>query len=83
MSKVSNEKERGPIEIPEEYEVLDASALGKRLGLKRETVLSYLARKNYRVIPEPDRRLAMGPLWYEGSVRQWEIEKRRRRGQER
>lgn len=73
-----------PIEIPEEYEILDATALGRRLGLKRQTVLSYLARKNYRVIPKPDRRLAMGPIWYEGSVRQWESSRRRRNsGQER
>jgi hypothetical protein len=72
-------EESGPIEISEEYEVLDASALGKRLGVKRQTVLSYLARKNYRVIPEPDRRLAMGPLWYEGNVRQWESNRRRRK----
>lgn len=83
MSKVSDEEECGPIEIPEKYEVLDASALGKRLGLKRQTVLSYLARKNYRVIPRPDRRLAMGPLWYEGSIRQWEIKKRRKDGKKR
>jgi hypothetical protein len=68
------------IEIPEQYEVLDPTALGKRLGLKRQTVLSYLARRNFRVIPKPDRRLAMGPIWYEGSVRQWESKRRRRKG---
>jgi hypothetical protein len=27
------------IEVPEDYEVLDATALGRRLGFKRDTVL--------------------------------------------
>lgn len=60
------------IEVPEGYEALDATALGERLGIKRETVLAYLSRRNFRVIPRPNRRLAMGPLWYEASVRDWE-----------
>lgn len=67
------------IEVPEGYEVLDATALGKRLGLKRDTVLAYLSRRNFRRIPKPNRRLAMGPVWYEKSIREWE-EKRRRDG---
>jgi hypothetical protein len=33
------------IEVPEDYEVLDATALGQRLGFKRGTVLAYLSRK--------------------------------------
>lgn len=79
----NSEEEGGHhIEIPEKYEVLDAEALAKRLGLKRETVLSYLARRNYRAIPKPDRRLVMGPVWYEGSVRKWESQRRRKGGQE-
>ena len=28
------------IEVPENYEVLDATALGRRLGFKRDTVLA-------------------------------------------
>lgn len=67
------------IRVPDGYEVLDATALGKRLGLKRGTVLAYMSRGNYRRIPKPNRRLAMGPIWYEKSVREWE-EKRRRDG---
>jgi len=63
--------------VPEGYEVLDATALGKRLGLKRGTVLAYLSRGNYRRIPKPNRRLAMGPVWYERSVREWEEQRRR------
>ncbi len=59
-------------EVPEGYEVLDATALGERLGVKRETVLAYLSRRNFRGIPRPNRRLAMGPVWYETSVREWE-----------
>jgi len=65
------------VEVPEGYEVLDATALARRLGIKRETVLVYLSRRNFRNLPRPNRRLAMGPVWYEASVREWE---RRREG---
>ncbi len=65
------------VEVPEGYEVLDATALARRLGIKRETVLVYLSRWNFRNLPRPNRRLAMGPVWYEASVREWE---RRREG---
>jgi predicted DNA-binding transcriptional regulator AlpA len=60
------------IEVPEDYEVLDATALGRRLGFKRDTVLAYLSRRNFRRIPRPNRLLAMGPVWYERSVKEWE-----------
>lgn len=60
------------VEIPEGYEVLDATALARRLGIKRETVLVYLSRRNFKNIPRPNRKLAMGPVWYEASVREWE-----------
>jgi hypothetical protein len=60
------------MEVPEEYEVLDATVLGKRLGFKRETVVAYLSRRNFRRIPRPNHQLAMGPIWYETSVREWE-----------
>jgi hypothetical protein len=59
-------------DVPKEYEVLDATALGRRLGFKRDTVLAYLSRRNFRRIPRPNRQLAMGPIWYEKSVREWE-----------
>jgi len=69
------------IGVPEDYEVLDATALGRRLGLKRDTVLAYLSRRNFRRIPRPNRLLAMGPIWYEKSVREWEAkEEDRTRG---
>src|SRR5215203_1895916 len=69
------------IEVPEDYEVLDATALGKRLGFKRDTVLAYLSRRNFRRIPRPNRQFAMGPIWYEKSVREWEVkEEARARG---
>ena len=32
------------IEVPEDYEVLDATALGRRLGFKRDSVLAYLSQ---------------------------------------
>ncbi len=60
------------IEVPEDYEVLDATALDRRLGFKRDTVLAYLSRKNFRRIPRPNRQLAMGPIWHEKSVKEWE-----------
>jgi hypothetical protein len=57
------------IEVPKDYEVLDATALGRRLGFKRATVLAYLSRRNFGRIPRPNRQLAMGPVWYEKSVK--------------
>ena len=70
------------IEVSEDYEVLDATALDKRLGFKRDTVLAYLSRRNFRRIPRPNRLLAMGPIWYEQSVREWEAkEEGRARGE--
>jgi hypothetical protein len=55
------------IEVPEDYEVLEATHLGRRLGFKCDTVLAYLSRRNFRRIPRPNRQLAMGPMWYEKS----------------
>jgi hypothetical protein len=66
------EAELNRIEVPEDCEVLDATALGRRLGFERDTVLAYLSRRNFRRIPHPNRQLAMGPIWYEKSVREWE-----------
>jgi hypothetical protein len=45
------------------------------LGFKRDTVLAYLSRRNFRRVPRPNRLLAMGPIWYEKSVREWEAKK--------
>jgi hypothetical protein len=81
MPVMIKKTELNRIEIPEDYEVLDATALGKRLGFKRDTVLAYLSRRNFRRIPRPNRQLAMGPVWYEKSVRDWEArEEGRARG---
>ncbi len=66
------------ISVPDGYDVLDATALGERLGLKRDTVLAYLSRGKFGRIPKPNRKLAMGPLWYERTVEEWE--KRRKDG---
>jgi predicted DNA-binding transcriptional regulator AlpA len=69
------------IVVPEDYEVLDATALGRLLGFKRDTVLAYLSRRNFRCIPRPNRQLAMGSIWYEKSVKEWEAkEEGRARG---
>jgi len=60
------------IAVPNGYDVLDATALGERLGLKRDTVLAYLSRRNFGRIPKPNRKLAMGPVWFERTVEEWE-----------
>ena len=81
MLVMVKEADLNRIEVLEDYEVLDATALGKRLGFKRDTVLAYLSRRNFRRIPRPNRLLATGPVWYEKSVREWETkEEDRRRG---
>jgi hypothetical protein len=80
MSSMVKEADIDGIEVPEGYEVLDATALGRRLGLKRDTVLAYLSRRNFRRIPKPNRKLAMGPVWYERSVEKWERERGKKNG---
>ncbi len=72
MQLMVKEADLDRIGAPEDYEVLDATALGRRLGSKRDTVLAYLSRRNFGRIPRPNRQLAMGPIWYEKSVREWE-----------
>lgn len=79
LTAMVKEEDINKIAVPQDFEVLDATALGERLGLKRYTVLAYLARRNYRRIPRPNRKLAMGPLWYERTVREWE-ERQRKEG---
>ncbi len=68
------------IEVPEDYEVIDSTALGKRLGFKRDTVLAYLSRRNFGRIPRPNRQLAMDPICYEKSVKEWEAKEDQARG---
>jgi hypothetical protein len=72
MQVMVKEADLNWIDVPEDYEVLDATALGRRLGFKRDTVLAYLSRRNFGRIPRPNRQLSMGPIWYEKSVREWE-----------
>ena len=75
LSDVVKERDIDLVEIPKSYEVLDATALGERLGLKRDTVLTYLSRRNFERIPRPNRKLAMGPVWFEGNVNEWEAKR--------
>jgi hypothetical protein len=82
MAVMVKEADLDQIEVPEDYEILDATALGRRLGFKRNTVLAYLSRRNFHRIPRPNRQLAMGPIWYEKSVKEWEAkEEDRTRGE--
>jgi len=62
------------IEMPEDYEVFDATALGRRLGYKWDTVLAYLSRRNFRRIPRPNRL-----LWNLSGTRRASESGRRRR----
>jgi hypothetical protein len=81
MLAMVKEADLDQIDVPEDYEVLVATALGKRLGFKRDTVLAYLSRRNFRRVPRPNRQLAMGPVCYEKTIREWEAkEEGRARG---
>jgi hypothetical protein len=71
MLVMVREADLNRISVPEDYEVLDATALGRRLGYKRDTVLAYLSRRNFRRIPRPNLLLTLGPIWYEKSVKEW------------
>src|SRR5215210_4990092 len=73
MPVMVKEADLNRVDVPEDYEVLDATALGRRLGFKRDTMLAYLSRRNFRRIPRPNRQLAMGPIWYEKRVKAWEV----------
>ena len=72
LTFVVKEADIDRIAVPDGYDVLDTTALGERLGLKRDTVLAYLSRRNFGRIPRPNRKLAMGPVWYETAVKEWE-----------
>ncbi len=72
LTFVVKEADIDRIAVPDGYDVLDATALGERLGLKRDTVLAYLSRRNFGRIPKPNRKLAMGPVRFERTVEEWE-----------
>jgi hypothetical protein len=78
MLVMVKEADLNRIDVPKDYEVLDATALGRRLGFKRDTVLAYFSRRKFERIPRPNRQLAMGPIWYEKSVREWEANEKDR-----
>jgi hypothetical protein len=81
ISVMVKEADLDRLDVAEDYEILDATALSWRLGFKRDTVLAYLSRRNFGRIPRPNRQLAMGPIWYEKSVKVWEAkEEGRARG---
>ncbi len=71
-----NEDRLHRIEVPEEYEVMDAESLARFLGYKKQTVQAYIARGNWRKIPKPNRQLGFGPVWYLGAVMEWQKEGR-------
>lgn len=59
----------------EKYDVLDSAALATYLGYTKSTVLTHVTRKRWDKVPEPSKRLAMGPVWYLGDVQQWQRKK--------
>ena len=44
MTVMMKEADLNRIDVPEDYEILDATALGRRLGFKRDAVLAYLSQ---------------------------------------
>jgi hypothetical protein len=63
------------IEVPEDREVLDTTALSRRLGFRHDTVLTYpSSERTICLVPRPHRQLAMRPIWYEKSVKEWQAE---------
>ena len=82
MPLMVKEADLNRIDVPEDYEILDATALGQRLGFNRDTVLTYLSRRNFGRIPRPNRQLAMGPIWYEKSLKEWEAKEKQVRGKQ-
>jgi hypothetical protein len=76
MPVMVKEADLNRIDVPEDYEVLDATALGRRLGFKRDTVLAYLSRRNFCRIPAPTASL---PWDLSGTSRASGSGKRRKR----
>jgi hypothetical protein len=81
MLVMVKEADLNRIEVPDDYEVLDATALGRRLGFKWDTVLAYLSKRYLGRIPRPNHQLAIGPIWYEKNVREWEAKEGRARSE--
>jgi len=61
------------LDVPEDYDVLDAIASGGRLRFKRDTVLAYQSRRNVGGIPRTNRRLIMGLIWYKRCIKEREV----------
>jgi hypothetical protein len=62
MVVMVKEADLNQIEVPADYEILDATVLGGRLGFKRGTVLTYLSRRDFgRIYPAPAACLLWGP----------------------
>jgi predicted DNA-binding transcriptional regulator AlpA len=51
-----------------EDELWDVAAVAAYLGVKRNTVTSYLAR---RQMPEPDFRFGQSPVWRADKIKTW------------
>ena len=64
------------MEIPERFQVFGPDELARHLGYTRSTVYTHLSRERWDKVPPPSRRLAMGPIWYQGDVENWREERR-------
>jgi len=50
--------------------IYGVAELAAACGVEPKRVATWLARGNY-AIPEPDVRLACGPIWYASSIEAW------------
>ena len=57
--------------MPEKYRIVSKREVAKRLGVEPDTLGTYLYRKSWHLVPEPDGRLERSPYWYEGTVQEW------------
>jgi hypothetical protein len=53
-----------------ELEVVDMAAIADELGRKHQTVRAWRSTR-WRGFPAPDFDLAIGPVWFWGTINEW------------
>lgn len=49
-------------------DLMDTNAVAALLGVTRSTISTYLARGR---MPQPDLRIAGGPVWHRATITEW------------